>query len=97
MNSILSNLSWGYKHQFYSHLANPSDSKRRQELLNLTGIRYTKTARQILTNTDQYFHYLDPIVRVPSSDGAWSRAIVEKRTEQICSLAYDRLTKWLEE
>jgi hypothetical protein len=97
MNSILSNLSWGYKHQFYSHLANPSDVEKRQKLLKIASIRYTKRARAILENTAMYFHYLEPIVRVPASDGAWSRAIVEKRTEQICSLAYDRLSKWLEE
>jgi uncharacterized protein with ParB-like and HNH nuclease domain len=96
MNSILSNLSWGYKHQFYSHLANPSEVKR-QQLLKIPDIKYTKKAEEVLKNTAMYFHYLEPIVRVPASDGAWSRAIVEKRTEQICSLAYDRLSKWLEE
>jgi hypothetical protein len=97
MNSILGNLSWGYKHQFYSHLANPSDTARRQALMNIAGIRYTKNATRILSNTTLYFHYLEPIVRVSSVDAAWSRDIVEKRTEQICSLAYDRLSKWLEE
>ena len=99
MNSVLGNLNWAYKHKFYSHLANPSDDERRKELLDLNntqGIRYTNAARNILADTKLYFHYLESIIRVSSTPGSWTREIVEKRTEQICSIAYDRLIKWLE-
>lgn len=99
MNSIVGNLSWGYKHKFYSHLANPS-IQRKQELLNLEGnqnIKYTKKAREILSSNNLYFQYLNSIIQLPADPGSWSRAVIEARTEFICSLAYDRLSKWLEE
>lgn len=99
MNSIVGNLRWGYKHKFYSHLANPSLASR-QALLALEGehnIKYTKAARSILQASDLYFHYLNSITLVSDSDGEWSHSIIEKRTEFICSLAYDRLTKWLQD
>lgn len=99
MNSIVGNLSWAYKHKFYSHLTNPSIESR-QALLNLEGeqnIKYTKTAKAILQSTDLYFQHLNPITLVSASDGSWSRKIIEQRTEFICSLAYDRLTKWLQD
>jgi len=99
MNSIVGNLSWGYKHQFYSYLANPSD-ERKNELLQLEGkqsIKYSKAAKKTLNSTSLYFHYLKPIVQLSKSDGSRTREIIEARTEFICSLAYDRLTKWLQE
>jgi hypothetical protein len=99
MNSIVGNLSWGYKHQFYSYLANPSE-KGRNELLQLEGreaIKYTKAAKNTLNSTNLYFHYLKPIAQLSPSNGFWTREIIEQRTEFICSLAYDRLTKWLQD
>lgn len=99
MNSIVGNLSWGYKHQFYSYLANPSEQGR-NELLQLEGreaIKYSKAAKNTLNSTNLYFHYLRPIVQISPANGFWTREIIEKRTEFICSLAYDRLTKWLQD
>lgn len=99
MNSIVSNLSWQYKHKFYTYLANPS-TDRRNELLKLETdqvVKYTKPAKAILSATDLYFHHLSSIVQVPAEDTAWTREIIEKRTEFICSLAYDRLTQWLQD
>jgi uncharacterized protein with ParB-like and HNH nuclease domain len=99
MNSIVGNLSWSYKHKFYAHLASPT-TEGKKELLRLEGdqsIKYSKAAKNILESTDQYFHYLKPIVLLSSDDGSWRQEIIEKRTEFICSLAYDRLTKWLQD
>jgi hypothetical protein len=100
MNSIVGNLDWNYKHKFYAHLANPSIQSR-NELLQLDGKgevrRFTKAAKKVLDNASSYFPYLQSIVVLPSDTQSWTREIIEKRTEQICSLAYDRLSKWLEE
>jgi len=99
MNSIVGNLDWNYKHKFYAHLANPSIQSR-NELLQLDGKgevrRFTKAAKKVLGNASSYFPYLQSIVVLPSDTQSWTREIIEKRTEQICSLAYDRLSKWLE-
>jgi seryl-tRNA synthetase len=71
------------------------------ELLQLDGKgevrRFTKAAKKVLDNASSYFPYLQSIVVLPSDTQSWTREIIEKRTEQICSLAYDRLSKWLEE
>lgn len=97
MNSIVGNLSWGYKHKFYSYLSNPSQA-RKDELLQLEGeqnIKYSKAAKNTLNSTNLYFHYLQSIAQISSIDGAWNREIIEQRTEFICSLAYDRMMQWL--
>ncbi len=60
-------------------------------------VTYTKAARSLLNSTSLYFHHLGSLVQISADDKAWTREIIEKRTEFICSLAYDRLTKWLEE
>ncbi len=99
MNSVLSNLNWQYKHKFYSYLANPSVAQR-EELLKLEGAegvvnRYTKAAKSVLKRENLYYKHLEYLASLTENSGSWKREIINERTNDICSIGYDRLLDYL--
>ncbi|WOB43537.1 DUF262 domain-containing protein [Thermoleptolyngbya oregonensis NK1-22] len=95
VNSSLSNKGWIEKFIYYQHLSQ-KDPDRLAELTSQAqerGINLSDQAIKLLTNSSHNSHIL-PIVEL-GSEKAWDKELVEKRSERICSILWERLYSWL--
>jgi hypothetical protein len=96
INTSMSNKGWIEKWFYFSHLAEKSISKTtnlEQSALN-TGITLKKETIKMLTDA-KYAEHIVPITKV-DKNGNWDKALVLKRSKNICELLWDYSTKLIE-
>lgn len=95
INSSAGNKRWIEKWIYYRHLAerDPDNvAALKQEAAN-NGVNLKDSTVNLLKNTS-YKSHIEPIVQLGSA-GRWDKSFVEKRTERICDILWDRLNAWL--
>jgi hypothetical protein len=95
INSSAGNNSWIQKWIYYQYLA----EKDNQKLDNLKqeakqkGFNLKDSTLKLLKDTSQKSH-IEPIVQLGAT-GKWDKDFVEKRTERICDILWERMYEWL--
>ena len=95
INSSAGNKGWMAKWIYYQYLAE-TDPQRLEDLKEKAeyhGINLTKTTINLLKKTSTK-HHITPIVQL-GANGEWDKAFVEKRTERICDILWQRMDEWL--
>ena len=94
INSSLSNRGWVEKFIYYQHLAETDQSRLTQLASEAarSGINLNVQTVKLLCSTESK-HHIVPIVRI-GADGAWDKNLVDKRSECICSILWDRMDQW---
>lgn len=95
INSSASNKSWIAKWMYYRHLAE-TDPKKLQllkEEAHELGVELQTNTIKLLQN-QSHKHHIVPIIQLGET-GNWNREFVEKRTERICDILWERMYEWL--
>jgi hypothetical protein len=94
INSSLSNRGWIEKFIYYQHLAETTQSKLSQLAIEAQahGVTLQPQTIDLLKKTPSK-HHIVPIVQLGSS-GVWDKELVDKRSECICSILWERLYQW---
>jgi hypothetical protein len=95
VNSSASNKSWKAKLIYYRHLAE-QDPEKLADLAQEAqdqGVALEQTTIELLKKTSIKRH-MESIISV-GTDGVWDKSMVEKRTERICSILWERMYLWL--
>jgi hypothetical protein len=95
VNSSASNKTWSEKWFYYKHLAE-ADTEKTKELQKEAehrGMQLNPDIIDLLTKAS-YNHHILPIIQL-GPDEKWSKELVDKRTERICDILWDRMNKWL--
>ena len=97
VNGSVGNRSWAHKNLYYRVLASPHelpaflDSKEVADLkLDLSAL--TPANMEVLGGVS-YHAQLEPLARV---EGEWTSELVQRRSERLASLLWDRLGPWLD-
>ncbi len=95
INSSLSNKGWVEKFVYYQHLAETTQSRLAQlaSEAQVYGVNLHSQTINLLTNTSSK-HHIAPIVNL-GAKGSWNKDFVDKRSERICNILWDRLYQWL--
>ena len=94
INSSLSNRGWVEKFVYYQHLAETNQLKLIQLSSEANANKVTLHPQTIsLLRRTSSKHHIAPIVNL-GADGLWNKAFVDKRSERICNILWDRLYKW---
>ncbi|KYC40738.1 hypothetical protein WA1_24170 [Scytonema hofmannii PCC 7110] len=95
INSSASNKGWIEKWIYYRHLAetDPDILKKLKKEAEKHGVNLCEDTIKLLQKTS-HKHHIVPIVQLGAS-GKWDKAFVEKRTERICDILWDRMYDWL--
>ncbi|MCP2729890.1 DUF262 domain-containing protein [Limnofasciculus baicalensis] len=95
INSSASNKSWIDKWIYYSHLAetDPSNLAALKNEADINGVDLNDDTIALLQKT-QHKHHIIPIVQLGAT-GQWDKSFVEKRTERICDILWERIYEWL--
>ncbi|WP_165225789.1 DUF262 domain-containing protein [Aquisphaera insulae] len=95
INCSASNRGWAEKLIYYKHLAEPDldATKELSQEAESLGIALSDSTITMLREAT-HKHHIVPLVNIPTT-GVWDWAFVERRTERICSLTWDRLWPWL--
>ena len=95
INSSASNKSWGEKYIYYQHLGeqDPGKLKLLEQQAKEQGINLDNTTIESLRKTPRQ-HHIKPIVELGLS-GQWDKSLVDRRTERICDILWDRMMEWL--
>lgn len=95
INSSLSNRGWIEKFIYYQHLAetDPTKLAQLQSEAQTYGVTLNSQTIDLLKSTPTKQH-IAPIVQLGAS-GLWDKELVDKRSERICNILWDRLYKWL--
>jgi hypothetical protein len=95
INSSLSNRGWIEKFIYYQHLAETNQSRLTQlaSEAQAYGVALHPQTIALLTNTPSK-HHIAPIVQL-GVNGVWNKDLVDKRSECICDILWDRLYQWL--
>lgn len=95
INTSASNKNWIEKWIYYRHLAETDPQKL--EILKSEaegyGIELKDKTIKLLKNTSHKHHIL-PIVEL-GANGDWDQDFVNKRTERICDILWERMDNWL--
>ena len=91
-NSSIGNASWDKKRLFYRALVAKTEAEREDaiKLAEQQGLEFGSKTR-VLINNQERLHMLDPIAYVED----WSVELIEARTENLLSLAWDQIAPWL--
>ena len=91
-NQSIGNAPWGKKRLFYRALVAKTDPERESaiQLAQQQGLRFGNRTLRLIRNQEQ-LHMLDPIAEVED----WTLELIEARTENVLSLAWDRIAPWL--
>jgi hypothetical protein len=95
INSSASNKAWIEKWIYYRHLAETDPEKLaslRKEAED-NGVDLKDKTIDLLKKT-QHKHHIIPIVQLGAT-GQWDKSFVEKRTERICDILWERIYEWL--
>lgn len=92
-NNIIGNKSWEHKKLMYKLLSSETNAEfdQTKEQLGSVGLSISKTADQIFKNAK----YLGICKSVALFDNPWSIDIINKRTNRLAELAWDRISPWL--
>jgi hypothetical protein len=95
INSSLSNKGWIEKFIYYKHLAetDPENLTKLQNKAQAEGITLKESTVKLLKQTSTKQH-ITSLVQIGES-GLWDKSLVEKRSERICSILWDRIYPWL--
>jgi Protein of unknown function DUF262/Protein of unknown function (DUF1524) len=94
INSSLSNRGWVEKFIYYQHLAETNQARLTElasEAQNY-GVNLQSQTINLLLNTS-FKHHIVPIVKLGVS-GTWDKDFVDRRSECICEILWDRLDRW---
>lgn len=94
INSSLSNRGWVEKFIYYQHLAETNQA-RLTELASEAqnhGVNLQSQTIDLLLSTS-FKHHIVPIVKLGVS-GTWDKDFVDRRSECICEILWDRLDRW---
>ena len=91
-NQGIGNASWRKKKTFYRALSSTTKSQRQRQikLAEKEGYKLGKKTVALLDSREA-LHLLEPVPTVRK----WSARFIEERTENILSLAWDRISPWL--
>jgi hypothetical protein len=90
-NSMLHSRSWDVKKKIYRALSRPTPNERQQLLVDpALGFLHSSSQQQILEAP-----YMAPLDAVARIDGEWDLDFVNRRSERMLELAYDRFYGWL--
>jgi hypothetical protein len=95
INVSAGNQGWTAKWIYYRHLAehNPANLEALAKEAQSHGEELTGTTVKLLKEA-KHAHHIAPLVQLGAS-GDWNKALVDKRTERICDILWDRLYAWL--
>ena len=95
VNSSAGNKGWLEKWIYYRHLSETDPDKLADlsEKAKNDGINLNKSTINLLKKTP-YNHHIEPIVKLDPT-GNWDKNFVEKRTERICDILWERMYEWL--
>lgn len=95
INSSASNKMWIEKWIYYRHLAetDPENLTALKQEAKNNGVNLKDSTINLLKKTSHKYHIL-PIVELGAT-GQWDKSFVEKRTERICDILWERLNAWL--
>ena len=95
INSFVDRKSWAVKYVHYCHIGKRGQNEVRQveELARQRGIVLSGRALKRLKNIE-FACAIEPVVAI-GIDGAWDSDFIERRSEQIRSIAWERLRSWL--
>ena len=91
-NQSIGNAPWDKKKLFYRALLAKTESEREKaiSLAQQQGLRFGKKTLTLIRNQDR-LHMLDSIAEVED----WTSELIEARTENVLSLAWDQIAPWL--
>ena len=91
-NSGIGNAAWDKKRLFYRALVARTEVEREDAIMlaKQQGLEFGNKTR-VLINNQQRLHMLDPIVDI----GDWTVDLIEARTQNVLSLAWDEIAPWL--
>jgi uncharacterized protein with ParB-like and HNH nuclease domain len=95
VNSSVGNSSWKEKYLYYRHLSE-SDLTNLRELQNRSSnsnIYLSEEAIEILKKA-KYCSHIKPIIAI-GENGIWDLAIVNKRSERMLRILWQRISQWL--
>jgi Protein of unknown function DUF262/Protein of unknown function (DUF1524) len=94
INSSLSNRGWLEKFIYYQHLAETNQSRLNQLASEAqdNGVVLHPQTVNLLTSTPSK-HHIAPIVQLGMA-GEWNKDFVDRRSERICEILWDRLYGW---
>jgi hypothetical protein len=95
INSSAGNKRLIEKWIYYRHLAetDPNNLIALKQEAEKNGVTLKKNTIELLKNTSHKHHIL-PIVQLGAT-GRWDKSFVDKRTERICDILWERLNAWL--
>lgn len=95
INSSVSNKLWIEKWIYYSHLAeiDPTKLAALREKAIDNGVNLKDGTINLLKKTP-HNHHIIPIVEL-GANGFWDKDFVDKRTERICDILWERMYEWL--
>lgn len=96
INSSTGNRDWHAKYIYYMHLAekDPSKIDELRSLAQLHGVELKQETLELLLNAT-HNHPVTSVVSL-GADGIWNALFVEKRTERICDILWERIYPWLQ-
>jgi hypothetical protein len=97
INSSAANKKWIQKWIYYCHLGenNQQEIGKLQQKAQEHGVELKDSTITNLTKAS-LAHHIKPIVQVGPT-GTWDKALVERRTERICDILWERMNQWLTE
>ncbi len=93
-NKIIGNRPWDVKKVFYGALAAKTDEEVKSIIAQLKdmGVNLSKKSTVVFENSNYHAMY-ESLAEYPEE---WGTEIINKRSERIASLAWGKLTEWLE-
>jgi len=95
INSSLSNKGWMEKFIYYQHLSeiDPDKLKKLQSEAQAQGVMLNPKTIDLLKQTSTKQH-ITPIIQLGAS-GIWDKDFVDRRSQRICEILWDRIYQWL--
>lgn len=95
INSSASNKQWIEKLIYYRHLAetDPDNLEFLKQEAEKNGINLNDSTIDLLKNSSHQ-HHIKPIVEL-GKEGQWDKSFVDRRTERICDILWERMNDWL--
>jgi hypothetical protein len=96
INISASNKGWIEKWIYYQHLAekDPDKLKQLEQIAKDNNVKLKKPTIELLKKAS-YANHIEPIVKLGAT-GNWNKDFVEKRTERICNILWERMyDEWL--
>jgi hypothetical protein len=95
INSSLSNKGWVAKFIYYKHLSeiDPDKLESLQLEAQAQGVILSQRTIELLRNSSTKQH-ITPIIQLGAS-GIWDKDFVDRRSQRICEILWDRIYQWL--